>query len=131
MTTPPLLRFYETVLNATGDIGAQLQDSSMVVADPASMGSKKAIRVDQKSNPGQLGKLQFRTNQTIWDVRTSNISRFHFDGGLLNAMPDHLCIDGTEVSLPAEGKLAEWGFSRSSDGWWVVGFGWQPSQSCD
>ena len=121
MTTPPLLQFYETVLNGPRSINVRPHNVQMVIADPASMGPKGGIIVDQKRSPTQLGRLRFlQVHKSVWDIKTINISRFHFDSPIWSVTPAALRIDDTEVEVPANPPLTELSFSRSSDGSWTV-----------
>lgn len=121
MTTPPLLHFYEAILTKTENLGPPPLSFEIVIADPASMGSKGGIIVDQKRAPSHLGKLKFaQLSQRTWDIKTSNIARFHFDSMLGRPTPESLYIDGHNTVLPAGAQLIDISFSRSSDGLWKV-----------
>ena len=70
MTTPPLLDFYKSILDGAGGIHVRPCDVEIVVADPASMGPKRGIVIDQKRSPTQLGHMKFSQNpDKVWVIR--------------------------------------------------------------
>ena len=121
MTTSQLLGFYDSILDQNGDLAMPPLNFRMVVADPAGMGPKGGIIVDQKRAPGQLGKLRFaQTNHKVWSIETSNISRFHFAELRSKTPPDLLRIDGNMININLDAQLTGMRFSRSLDGSWKV-----------
>ena len=122
-TTEPLLHFYETVLKENKDSKPPPPSFELVVASSASMGSKGGIIVDQKRIPSQLGRLKFaQSRQNAWNIRTSNIRRFHFDGTRSKIPPDFLLIDGNDIPLTPTNQTVHLAFLRSPDGSWKVIF---------
>lgn len=121
MTTSQLLDFYESILDETENAAIPPLDFKMAIADPAGMGSKGGIIVDQKRAPGQLGKLRFaQTSHKVWNIETSNISRFHFAELRSKMPPEILQIDGNTISITPDAQLTRMIFSRSLDGSWKV-----------
>ena len=121
MTTPELLDFYKSILDEPEDLAKPPLNFRMIVADPAGMGPKGGIVVDQKRAPGQLGKLQFaQTSHKVWNIETSNIGRFHFAELRSKTPPDFLRIDGNTINMTPDAQLTEIIFSRSLDGSWKV-----------
>ena len=121
MTTSQLLDFYESVLDKTEDPSRPPLNFKMIVADPAGMGAKGGIIVDQKRAPGQLGRLRFaQTTHKFWNIETSNISRFHFAELRLKMPPDFLQIDGNTINITPDAEMTGMMFSRSLDGSWKV-----------
>ena len=121
MTTSQLLDFYGSILDDIGDPAMPALNFQMIVADPAGMGPRGGIIVDQKRAPGQLGKLRFRQiNNKVWNIETSNISRFHFAELRSKTPPDSLRIDGNTMNITLDAQLTGMIFSRSLDGSWKV-----------
>ena len=121
MTTPWLLQFYNRILDGDVDRRLSADKVEMVLADVANMGPKGGIMVDQKISPSQLGRLEFeRTSNRVWTIKTSNISRFHFDRLQSMTPPAFLQIDDSDIALNADNRLTDSNFSRSLDGSWKV-----------
>lgn len=127
MTTPQLLIFYQEILDRPFLKEVPPADFAMVVANPADMGSKYGVIVDQKAQPDQLGRVNvrigigIRTEMSVWEIETSNILRFHINkGGIGELHPGRVIIDGDEVRLPLEQSYG-FGFYRSEDNTWIVG----------
>ena len=122
MTTPVLLRFYQDVLE--GRLTKVVpQTFSLMVADPADMGPRYGLLVDQKVCSDQLGRLDVVTDQAeaSWSLATSNIHRFHINihetpGGELKTV----VVDGHVVDSPPGSHATQLSFSRSADGSWIV-----------
>ena len=123
MTTPVLLRFYQDVLEGRLTKVEVPQTFSLTVADPASMGPKYGLVVDQKVRSDQLGRLDVATDyaQASWSLTTSNIHRFHINiddipgGGLMTTV-----VDGHVVDSPSRSHATQLSFSRSENGSWIV-----------
>ena len=121
MTTSQLLDFYERILDENENAVMPPSHFKMAIADPAGMGSKGGIIVDQKRAPGQLGKLRFaQTNHKVWNIETSNISRFHFAELRSKIPPEILEIDGSTINIMPDAQFTRMIFSRSLDGSWKV-----------
>ena len=127
MTTPQLRRFYQEVLDAFSAKEAPPPDFGMAVANPADMGSKNGVVIEQKGQPDQLGRVNVRTGvgmgneMGIWEIETSNVARFHIDKASLGEFaPSCVVVDGDEVKLPSEQKRSDFSLFRSKDNTWVV-----------
>ena len=123
MTTPILLRFYQDVLGGRLTKVEVPQTFSLMVADPADVGPKYGLVVDQKVRSDQLGRLDVVTDQAdaSWSLTTSNIHRFHINiadipgGGLMT-----IVIDSHVVDSPSRSHATQLNFSRSENGSWIV-----------
>ena len=80
MTTPTLRAFYSHCLANEARMPDLPQVFEIVVANPADMGSRGGLQVDQLTSPDQLGKLHVSWNVASNSVHceTSNVRRFHF-----------------------------------------------------
>lgn len=125
MTTPPLLQFYQRLLAGRLNKTDVLSAFSVAIADPAGMGSKHGLRVDQKISPDQLGRMDVRVNKMgeMWTIQTSNVLRFHVrnrrpeDAGLKTVV-----VDGHAINLPPGNNDNRYTFDLSNDGCWNVRF---------
>lgn len=120
MTTRPLGEFYDRILERTTEKPHIPHHFAVVVANPASTGSRGGVVIDQLMSPNQLGKIEVEQDPTlhVWILRTSNILRFHFmprkgDDNLL----DSISVDGCSMKLPLE--HAEIWLVRSNGTWEV------------
>ena len=123
MATPSLLQFYRDVLAGRLTKTVAPQKFSVMVADPADMGSKYGLVVDQKLCSDQLGRLDVLTDNigVIWQLQTSNVLRFHIDiESIMGNAPKTVVIDGHAVNLPSESNKTEFTFSQSRNGSWSV-----------
>lgn len=120
MTTPQLVQFYGDVLNQPRVRKGPPPEFVLVVANPADMGPKHGIVVDQKSRPDQLACVHVRSGDVDCEIRTSNVIRFHAQAGLENFASRSVSLDGTIIDLPPEGDHTELGFVRFEDGTWKV-----------
>lgn len=122
MTTVPLLGFYD-ILGHEGDWAKLPQDFTIMIANPADMGARGGLLVDQLNSPDQLGRIEVERHPTsaTWVLRTSNILRFHFIATKKSdILPHKLIIDQSSLELPAgEEKFACWLIS-SEQGFWHV-----------
>jgi len=123
MTTSPLCKFYSDLLDTGAQIPTMPQCFSIVVANPADMGPRGNVMVDQLCTHDQLGKVDIVRDplSMVWVMSTSNIRRFHFvpreDGG--NTHPI-VIIDGYMVRIRHEDpELLCW-YVRVGDGSWTV-----------
>ena len=121
MTTLQLLEFYDILRRE--ETSAKLpQDFTTMIANPADMGARGGLLVDQLSSPDQLGRIEVERGRTsaTWCLRTSNILRFHFVATKeSHILPHKLIIDQMSLELPSgEEKLAYW-LVRSDTGWHV------------
>lgn len=99
------------------------QSFSLVVANPAGMGSRHGLSVDQKIYPDQLARLDVETKkkERIWHIRTLNVLRFNLARGKPDgATLDVVVVDDDHFSLPPQGLDTEFAFERSDDGVWSV-----------
>lgn len=122
MTTVELLAFYD-ILRCEATLTKLPQDFTTMIANPADMGARGGLLVDQLTSPDQLGRIEVercRTSAT-WRLKTSNILRFHFVVSKeSHILPHKLIIDQISLELPAgEEKLAYW-LVRSDTGSWHV-----------
>ena len=121
MTTTCLQTFYHEVL-AKGSAKPELPNHfNVIVASPASLGSRGGIVLDQLICPGQLGKLEVERNSetSSWNIKTSNILRFHFS--LPRLVPHCISVDGSQVDIPPSTSLDGLWVLRSEEGSWTVG----------
>lgn len=122
MTTIPLLEFYD-ILGREADWAKLPQKFTIIIANPADMGARGGLLVDQLLSPDQLGRIEVERCPTsaIWVLRTSNILRFHFIATKhRDILPHKLVIDQRSLELPpGKEKLACW-LLRSKQGSWHV-----------
>lgn len=123
MTTSTLSGFYEQTLSKEQTKPSPPRNFSIIVSNPASMGSRGGIIFDQLMSPNQLGRmLILRDRRAIsWTLKTSNILRFHISTcDLKRSLPEEVIIDGYRITLPPSSPGAEQSFLRSTDGSWQV-----------
>ena len=122
MTTVPLLEFYD-ILRRDADWAKLPQNFTIMIANPADMGARGGLLVDQLVSPDQLGRIEVERCPTsaTWVLRTSNILRFHFIATKYSdILPRQLVIDQRSLDLPpGEEKFACW-LVRSEQGSWHV-----------
>ena len=122
MTTIPLLEFYD-ILGREADWAKLPQDFTIIVANPADMGARGGLLVDQLISPDQLGRIEVERCPTsaAWVLRTSNVLRFHFVcTRRSDILPHMLVVDQSSLVLPPEKeKFACW-LIRSKEGSWHV-----------
>lgn len=126
MTTEPLREFYD-IVSREAEWPELPESFNVVIADPAGMGPRGGLTVDQLIQPDQLGKIAVvrRPASATWVIKTSNILRFHFVCNRhLDSLPQELIIDNAcPLQLPqGEEKLACW-LVRSDSGSWDVSKG--------
>lgn len=132
MTTQPLREFYQNILGGGSDLPQLPRSFTIVIANPADMGSRGGIIVDQLCDPNQLGKIAVATSSTTdtWVLTTSNILRFHFSTTCSSKLAAHdIVIDKTSIRLPlGHGKRMYWLVHTEGGSWHVSGvLGNQPS----
>ena len=122
MTTIPLLGFYD-ILGRGADWPQLPQTFTMMVGNPAEMGARGGLLVDQLITPDQLGRVEVARCPTsaTWVLRTSNILRLHFIATKnSDTLPHELVIDQSVLELPpGKEKFACW-IVRSEQGFWHV-----------
>lgn len=122
MTTAPLLGFYD-ILEREADWPKLPQEFTIVIANPAEMGARGGLLVDQLISPDQLGKIEVerRPISKTWVLRTSNILRFHFIANQNSeAVPHQLVIDQYSLELPPGKEKFDCWLIRFKQGLWHV-----------
>ena len=124
MTTDPLKEFYHDVLSRATRWPAVPTNFGIVVSNPAEMGSRGGLAVDQLKTPGRLGRIEVRRSPSMdnWSLRTSNIRRFHILQREGVNLPSEVEIDEEIFKLPLTGAITDTWFVRSEDGHWQVHF---------
>lgn len=123
MTTTPLCRFYNRILQGEARKPETPRDFTIVIANPATMSARGGIAVDQLVSPDQLGKIQKEQGigTSTWTLRTSNILRFHIEPKDLDGdLPKAVMIDGCLIKLPLEWHIEKNWFVSFVDGSWKV-----------
>lgn len=123
MTTPPLLQFYQKLLAGRSNRTSVPSAFSVVVADPAGMGFRHGLLVDQKICPDQLGRLDVSIDKMgeIWRIQTSNVLRFHVRNGRPEgAARKQVIVDDQTTNLQPENNEKGFSFNLSTDGHWNV-----------
>ena len=121
MTSAHLQRFYDNVLQRK-IIPVLPKHFSVVISNPADMGPRGGIEVDQLTLPDQLGRLEVTVNlgETIWNVQTSNVRRFHILKEGSFPFPHELIVDGSSLDLPLDKVEAPWWLLHASGCGWMV-----------
>ena len=122
MTTAPLVKFYD-ILGREADWSKLPQKFTTVIANPAAMGARGGLLVDQLISPDQHAKIEVERCPTsmTWVVRTCNILRLHFvDTQKSNIVPCNLIIDQNSVELPPGKEKFDCWLVRSEEGFWQV-----------
>ena len=123
MSTQPLKEFYRDILGGDSDLPQLPQSFSIVIANPADMGSRGGLIVDQLGDPDQLGKIEVAPSFTTeaWVLKTSNILRFHFSTICSSKLPTHdIIVDKTPIRLPLGHEKRVYWLVHSEDGSWHV-----------
>lgn len=123
MTTSTLSRFYEQTLSKEQAKPSPPLNFSIIVSNPASMGSRGGIIFDQLMSPNQLGRMEILRDRrpNSWTLKTSNILRFHISTHDFKiTLPQEMNIDGYPINLLSSSPRAEISFLRSTDGSWQV-----------
>ena len=122
MTTAPLLEFYD-ILGREVDGPRLPQEFTIVIANPADMGARGGLIVDQLHNPDQLGRINVERHPTSksWILRTSNILRFHFISTQKSDIEPHkLIVDQCSLELPTGREKFDCWLVRLERGLWQV-----------
>lgn len=122
MTTAPLLGFYD-ILEREVDWPELPQEFTIVIANPAEMGARGGLLVDQLISPDQLGKIEVerRPISKTWILTTSNILRLHFIATENpEAVPHKLVIDQYSLELPNDKEKFDCWLIRFKQGLWHV-----------
>ena len=122
MTTAPLLEFYD-IIGREADGPRLPQAFTIVIANPADMGARGGLIVDQLINPDQLGTINVERHPTSksWVLRTSNILRFHFIPTQNSDIEPHkLMVDQCPLELPTGRERSDWWLVRFEQGLWHV-----------
>ncbi|KAG8526230.1 uncharacterized protein KY384_000223 [Bacidia gigantensis] len=87
LTTPPLLQFYEKTLRQSCVPPIPLH-FTMLIPDPAGIGSRAGLKIDALKTPDQIGKMIVERNPAFssWTLTTRNISQFHL---MVGSPPRH------------------------------------------
>ena len=121
MSTPPLCKFYDKILENGGELPQMPQKFEVVVSNPADMASRGGLVVDQLGTLDQLGRIEVASGSTTAPsvLTTCNILRFHFcTTRTSRSLPDLLVVDGTLLRLPREHEESGCWLVRSDDGSW-------------
>ena len=124
MTTQPLRDFYASILEGETKKPQLPRRFGIVVSNPADMGSRGGIFVDELATPDQTGRIDVNRNisNSEWTLITSNIFRLHFSANAPRIkLPEKICVDGSQFVLPEnleEGE--EWSISQVQNGSWQV-----------
>lgn len=121
MTTGPLREFYEYYLAKSRSLPALPMHFSIVVANPAEMGSRGGIVVDQLIAPEKHGRIHVRRvpSSGIWILHTWNIRQFH----LSDLHPADVSLqldDNPELFISERTQERQDVFERLPDGIWQV-----------
>ena len=132
MTSQPLREFYQNILGGGSDIPQLPRNFTLVIANPADMGPRGGLIVDQLCDPDQLGKIEVAISSTTnaWVLTTSNILRFHISTKCSSKLAARdLVIDRTSIRLPLGHEKRMYWLVRSKGGSWHVSgvLGNQPS----
>ena len=121
MTTAALRRFYADVLSGGIEVPAIPLEFSIIIANPADMGSRGGLVVDQLKTPDKLGRIDVkRASLSAWNIRTFNVHRFHFVSCISAVTPSQLKLDSDSISLPVSHELGKSWLVQSACGHWKV-----------
>ncbi len=133
MTTTYLRKYYHEILTQ-GSIKPELPGRfNIVTANPANLGSRRGIIIDQLVTPGQLGRIEIEhcSKSSTWTCKTSNILRFHISTRYMeDIVPCTFHVDGCLLDVPLSNILTESWFLRSVEGSWKVGIMFQSPICC-
>jgi predicted esterase len=125
MVTGPMTSFYDEHLVSSTKRKEPLDSFECVVGNSHDFGACKGIVTDQVERPEVLGRFQVsRTtelNHTVWQMRTTNIRRFHLDFSMSRLpIPDFVHIDDDHESFEIS-PLGTASFRTSLDGGaWII-----------
>lgn len=122
MTTTALRKFYAKVLSDEKDELALPLNFSITIANPADMGSRGGLIVDQLRTPDGPGKIDVKRDISLntWTLRTSNVQRFHFTSCKSTGMPSQVEVDHESLILPIGQAMMGFWLTRSESGIWQV-----------
>ncbi|KAL8960675.1 MAG: hypothetical protein Q9193_002659, partial [Seirophora villosa] len=123
MTTQSLLGFYSRILEDPATENPEVSIFELVVANPASTGSKKGIVVDQLRSSGTPGRIKAEHNADTktWLFQTSNIRRLHFvSDAKRNWTLSKMVIDGNDIKLLGNIAMSDQWLVRLDTGSWTV-----------
>ncbi|KAL5047941.1 hypothetical protein BDW71DRAFT_205894 [Aspergillus fruticulosus] len=120
MTTPSLLKFYESSLHSKRrQTGLTF---TIYVPHSGDMASKGGLYVDQLQSPDRFGRMHatIGAQEEIWHIQTQNIHRFHLSAKACN--PEKrvvLILDDTDTHFRVDPAHCEftW-YIRDADGSW-------------
>ncbi|RDW93214.1 uncharacterized protein DSM5745_00536 [Aspergillus mulundensis] len=121
MTTPPLLKFYESSLHSARN---RIPPTFAIYVPPSGdMSSKGGIFVDQLQSPDRLGRLHVTIDaqQKKWHLQTQNIHRFHLSANACNTKPHIvLVLDDMSTHFAVDPAQCDstW-YIRGADGNWM------------
>lgn len=121
MTDGRLGSFLEYYLQEKPEIQTLPDTFSVVVASPADTGARGGIVVDQLEIPDQIGRIDVKVSGEFWDLKTSNIHRWHFEKPrpTETSLPSRVIVDDHVLALDVTQKSKHYGwFSISEDGDW-------------
>lgn len=121
MTTGPLRDFYEYHLDKHRTPPALPMQFSIVVANPAEMGSRGGIVVDQLIAPEKYGRIHVERvpSSGMWILHTWNIRQFHLSH--LHPVDVSLQVDESpELFISERTQENEDVLERLTDGLWQV-----------
>lgn len=123
LTTRSLVDFYTKALEGGAAGIPEPSTFEFVIANPASMGSKFGVVVDQLTSPGSLGhiKAEYKAAEKTWFLRTSNIHRLHFTSDAKDKWSSSvIAIDGNELQLYRGVDMSAQWLVRMDTGSWKV-----------
>ena len=123
MTTTCLRKYYDEILVRSSTYPELPHKFDMNTSNPASVGSRGGIFIDQLVTPGQLGRMEVQrsSEMSTWSLKTSNILRFHFSSRHLKGKElDSIVVDGSLLRMPTSPCPNDFWFLRSDEGSWEV-----------
>ncbi|KAL9129258.1 MAG: hypothetical protein Q9217_002238 [Psora testacea] len=120
MTTEPLREFYEHILSDPGSLTLP-SNFSIIVVNPADMGPRGGLVIEQLRSPDQLGRMDVvrEISSSTWILKTLNIIRFAFEPcRYLGEAPSKLVIDGQSMGPMSKERLLSHCFACANDGSW-------------
>lgn len=108
MTTPQLVAFYHNQTENNEELPRELDEFSIVVGDPGSMGSKGGVKVTQLEDPGQYGRVHVQGRT----VKTSNVLGIEFgppfwkDTVVIDGQPLDLANNDINLDVPVNVRLS-------------------------
>ncbi|KAI9699360.1 MAG: hypothetical protein M1836_002971 [Candelina mexicana] len=120
MTTPALREFYRHALATSPNRSQLCKEFALVVANAGNIGPKCGLEVDQLESPDQYGRVEVKTNGTVWSIKTSNIHSFHLTPASCSGLDSViLLIDNELEQFRIDCRdTSDVVFSRSVEGLW-------------